>query len=115
MRSKNGLILGVVLFLCIFLLSFIYKFDNKILILATGLGSLGALANLFIVSMNGGKMPIVLTPKEARKFKDKNYCIANAKTRYAWLADRFRPFGRYSFSMGDLLMAASVLIALFAL
>jgi hypothetical protein len=115
MRSKNGLILGVTLFLCIFALSVIYKFDNKILILATGLGSLGALANLFIVSVNGGKMPIVLTPKEAQKFKDKNYCIANAQTRYAWLADRLRLFGRYSFSMGDLLMAAGVLLTIFAL
>ena len=112
MRSKTGLILGVIVFLGVFALSVLYMFDNKILIIATGLGSLGALANAFVVSMNNGKMPIVLTPAEIRKFKDKNYCIANDQTHCAWLADRLRLFGRYSFSMGDLLMIAGVLIAL---
>lgn len=112
MRSKIVLALGVILFLGAFLTSVIFKFDNKIFVAGAGLGLLGALANVLVVILNNGKMPIVLTSKEAQRFKDKNYCIANAQTRCAWLADRFRLFGCYSFSIGDLLMAASALILL---
>ncbi len=109
MKSKTNLFLGAVLFLGAFLLSVLFKFDNKILLIVTGLGSLGALTNVFVVSMNNGKMPIILTPKETPTFKDKNYCVAHDETRYVWLIDRFRLFGVYSFSIGDLLMAVSLL------
>ena len=67
--------------------------------------ALGGICNLYVISYNDCKMPVLAKSElEFKEFKKRNpkrgICILNSKIRLKWLADRF-PIRNMIFSIGD--------------
>lgn len=72
-----------------------------------GLLFFGALLNLIVVLVNGGKMPVLFKPewREMIPEWDNEHCWMTSKSRLKFLADRFRLSDRSGISsLGDLII-----------
>jgi hypothetical protein len=70
-------------------------------------------ANVVVVRANGGKMPVVVRPEYRQEiehfiYRSEKHCLANEKTKYLWLSDRYYQIvdGHVAviYSIGDVLI-----------
>ena len=72
---------------------------------------LGVTLNFVVCLANGKRFPIELSDEDEKYIEgDPNYVRASNSTRFRWLGDRFRVFGAYRFSIGDVLLGMSILV-----
>jgi hypothetical protein len=77
--------------------------------------TIGGMANLYVITFNGNKMPVAAGPRTVgrmrKKYPKRGICKLTHRTKLAWLADRFITWFRgrpLYWSVGDLVVAAGV-------